>query len=86
MLGFQSQMAMIWAYKYQPKTLSEISSTRDHKHSSAKLTSLLTNKEELPHLCLHGPPGAGKTTHIQAFLKDLFLTMIYQQKKENILL
>lgn len=58
----------LWIHKYRPRSLDELtyneSLTQNLKH--------LCKEEDLPHLLLYGPSGAGKQTRVGAILNKLF--------------
>lgn len=58
----------LWADKYRPKTLEELSY---HPDISKKLTKLATGGD-FPHLLVYGPSGAGKKTRVMALLRELY--------------
>lgn len=57
-----------WVEKYRPSKITEIAS---QTHVVNLLKKLLINKT-LPNLILHGPPGTGKTSLINACVNELF--------------
>ena len=57
-----------WIEKYRPKSLDEISHHRD-------IINMLKNclqKNDMPHLLFHGPPGTGKTSSAIAICRELY--------------
>lgn len=58
-----------WAEKYRPKTLGDICG----QQSMVRIIKrLLENKEDFPHIILHGPPGTGKTTMAFVIARELY--------------
>ncbi|KAG7754510.1 hypothetical protein KL911_001949 [Ogataea haglerorum] len=58
----------LWADKYRPRTLSELSF---HPRISKQL-QVMASSGEFPHLLVYGPPGAGKKTRVLATLRELY--------------
>jgi len=50
---------LMWSEKYRPKKLSEVV---DQKEIIKGISSLVKNREEIPHMLFAGPAGIGKTT------------------------
>jgi len=50
---------LMWSEKYRPKKLSEVV---DQKEIIKGISSLVKNREEIPHMLFAGPAGVGKTT------------------------
>jgi len=48
----------IWVDKYRPKTINDVVFSGDQKQDFIKYVA----NREIPHICLYGPPGGGKTT------------------------
>jgi replication factor C subunit 3/5 len=60
---------MLWVDKHRPTQLDDLSY---HDSISARLKSLSSNPEAMPHLFFYGPSGAGKKTRINALLRSLY--------------
>lgn len=58
----------LWADKYKPKNLDQLSY---HKDLSTHLKKL-ANSDNFPHLLFYGPSGAGKKTRITAVLREIY--------------
>ncbi|KAI8366528.1 P-loop containing nucleoside triphosphate hydrolase protein [Blakeslea trispora] len=69
----------LWADKYKPKTLDQLSY---HDDLSAHLKKL-THSENFPHLLFYGPPGAGKKTRITAALREIYGPAVDKLKVEQ---
>jgi replication factor C small subunit len=50
---------LMWSEKYRPKKLSEVV---DQKEIIKGISSLVKNRQEIPHMLFAGPAGVGKTT------------------------
>uniref|UniRef100_K3X2H1 AAA+ ATPase domain-containing protein n=1 Tax=Globisporangium ultimum (strain ATCC 200006 / CBS 805.95 / DAOM BR144) TaxID=431595 RepID=K3X2H1_GLOUD len=59
---------MLWVDKYRP---SELSTLDFHPDVTKRLTNL-AHSDDLPHLLVYGPSGAGKKTRIMALLRELY--------------
>eukprot|EP00917_Polyrhabdina_sp_WS-2016_P009651 GHVP01021314.1.p1 GENE.GHVP01021314.1~~GHVP01021314.1.p1 ORF type:complete len:350 (-),score=56.02 GHVP01021314.1:126-1175(-) len=70
-------MELPWVEKYRPNTLDEIVS---HTDPIATIKKFVENGQ-LPHLLLHGPPGTGKTSTVQALG-----TLLHGQQKAQMIL
>jgi replication factor C subunit 3/5 len=57
-----------WVEKYRPQGLEDIISNKDIIDTINKFV----DANRLPHLLLHGPPGTGKTTTIQAMARKIY--------------
>lgn len=69
----------LWVDKYRPESLDKLDY---HKDLSNTLRNL-ANNEEMPHLLVYGPSGAGKKTRIQAILKELYGSKVDKIKVEQ---
>lgn len=58
----------LWADKYRPKTLSQLTY---HADISKKL-KLLAKSGDFPHVLVYGPSGAGKKTRCMSLLHELY--------------
>ena len=61
-------MLEIWAQKYAPSTLKDLS-------FNPELTGVLENItkfQSIPNLILYGRDGSGKLTRVRAFLRELY--------------
>ncbi|KAI7907029.1 DNA clamp loader [Cokeromyces recurvatus] len=58
----------LWADKYKPKTLDQLSY---HKDLSTHLKKL-AHSDNFPHLLFYGPSGAGKKTRLTAVLREIY--------------
>ncbi|GLE10659.1 hypothetical protein PINS_up022876 [Pythium insidiosum] len=59
---------MLWVDKYRPTSLQELDF---HPEVTKRLKNLATS-DDLPHLLVYGPSGAGKKTRIMALLRELY--------------
>lgn len=59
---------MLWVDKYRP---NELSTLDFHPDVTKRLTNLASS-DDLPHLLVYGPSGAGKKTRIMALLRELY--------------
>uniref|UniRef100_A0A7R9U8Q8 AAA+ ATPase domain-containing protein n=1 Tax=Pinguiococcus pyrenoidosus TaxID=172671 RepID=A0A7R9U8Q8_9STRA len=59
---------MLWIDEQRPKTLRQLNF---HEALTARLQRL-ANDGEIPHLLVHGPPGAGKATRISCLLRAMY--------------
>ncbi|KAI9296036.1 P-loop containing nucleoside triphosphate hydrolase protein [Neoconidiobolus thromboides FSU 785] len=58
----------LWVDKYRPDSIAKLSYHEDLTGQLKKLSEV----EEVPHLLVYGPSGAGKKTRIHALLKGIF--------------
>ncbi len=59
---------MLWVDKYRP---NEVNDLTYHPEVSKRLKNL-AKSNDLPHLLVYGPSGAGKKTRIMALLRELY--------------
>ncbi|DBA04349.1 TPA: hypothetical protein N0F65_002111 [Lagenidium giganteum] len=59
---------MLWVDKYRPTSLD----TLDYHEDVTRRLKNLAHAEDLPHLLVYGPSGAGKKTRIMALLRELY--------------
>lgn len=59
---------MLWVDKYRPTELQ----TLDYHGEVTKRLTNLARSDDLPHLLVYGPSGAGKKTRIMALLHELY--------------
>ncbi|RCI02776.1 Replication factor C (RF-C) subunit, partial [Rhizopus stolonifer] len=69
----------LWADKYKPKALDQLSY---HKDLSTHLKKL-AHSDNFPHLLFYGPPGAGKKTRITAALREIYGPSVDKLKVEQ---
>lgn len=60
---------VLWVDQHRPPTLQDLSC---HLDLSSRLIDMAENADDLPHLLLHGPSGAGKRTRILALLREIY--------------
>lgn len=58
----------LWVDKHRPNTLSKLSI---HNDITERLVQL-AKSDEIPHLLVFGPPGAGKKTRVLCLLREIF--------------
>ncbi|KAI9363825.1 DNA clamp loader [Pilaira anomala] len=58
----------LWADKYKPKSLDQLSYHKDLSNHLKKLA----NSDNFPHMLFYGPSGAGKKTRITAVLREIY--------------
>ena len=58
----------LWVDKYRPRSLPEL----DLHPEVNTILGNIAQARDLPHLLLHGPPGAGKKTRVMALLRAQF--------------
>eukprot|EP01032_Pedospumella_encystans_P021205 gene21205-24067_t len=69
----------LWVDKNRPTTLGKLSL---HADVNAKLLAL-SHGEELPHLLIYGPPGAGKKTRVMALMREIYGAGVERIKLEH---
>lgn len=60
---------MLWVDKYRPIKLDDLSY---HDDITRRFKSLASRPQQMPHLFIYGPSGAGKKTRINALLRQLY--------------
>lgn len=61
-------MALLWADKYRPRSLDEMDY---HRELSNRLKRLAETGNQ-PHMLFVGPHGAGKSSRVHAFLREIY--------------
>ena len=61
-------MSEIWAEKYRPRLLTDMSG----QSSVVERLSALVKSDALPHLLFAGPAGSGKTTSALCIARELY--------------
>lgn len=69
----------LWVDKQRPNTLAKLTL---HNEVTTKLLAL-AKSEELPHLLIYGPPGAGKKTRVMALLREIYGVGVEKVKLEH---
>lgn len=69
----------LWVDKYRPTSLSKL---QFHEDINLRL-QLLAQSEEIPHLMVYGPSGAGKKTRVLCLLKEIYGVGAEKKKLEN---
>jgi len=71
-------MDRLWCDRYRPKTLE----TLDYNKGIAMMLRKLACCEDLPHLLIYGPNGAGKKTRIMGFLSEIYGNGVFKLKQD----
>eukprot|EP01039_Chlorochromonas_danica_P004279 gene4280-4699_t len=71
--------AALWVDKYRPNTLNKLT----FHHEMTSRLEALAQCEEIPHLLVYGPPGAGKKTRVLAFLREVYGPGVERVKLEH---
>lgn len=61
-------MSLLWVDKHRPKNLDDM----DYHPELTNRLKKIAQSGEMPHLLISGPGGAGKSTRVQALLKEIF--------------
>jgi replication factor C subunit 3/5 len=64
--------------KYRPQTLGDVVSQKD----ITQTLQTFVDKQSIPHMLFHGPPGTGKTTTIMALARQMYGKMTGQMTLE----
>jgi len=72
-------MDRLWCDKYRPKSLDSL----EYNKPMGMMLKKLSDSEDLPHLLIYGPNGAGKKTRIMAFLSEVYGSGVYKLKQDN---
>merc|ERR1719359_1729831 len=59
-----------WVEKYRPESLADMSGHED----IIRTIQRMMDKNQLPHMLLHGPAGTGKTSMVLALAKTMYKT------------
>merc|ERR1719408_153598 len=57
-----------WVEKYRPQNLTEMSGHED----IIRTIQRMMDRNQLPHMLLHGPAGTGKTSMVLALAKTMY--------------
>ena len=68
---------MLWADKHRPVSLDKL---QLHGDVNNRLSRLLSNAIDFPHLLLYGPPGSGKGVRVHCILRHLFGPAVDRRK------
>lgn len=71
-------MDRLWCDKYRPRSLE----TLDYSKGIAMMLRKLADCEDLPHLLIYGPNGAGKKTRIMSFLSEVYGNGVFKLKQD----
>lgn len=69
MVKKKKKRSIYWSENYRPKYIDELCG---QETLVGVMKRLLMNKEDLPHLLLHGDPGTGKTTAAFAMVREIY--------------
>merc|ERR1719262_7156 len=59
-----------WVEKYRPESLADMSGHED----IIRTIQRMMDRNQLPHMLLHGPAGTGKTSMVLALAKTMYKT------------
>merc|ERR1719162_2509364 len=76
LMGGKAQLP--WVEKYRPSSLQELVAHED----IIRMIERMMEKNQLPHMLLHGPPGTGKTSTIIALAKTMYKEKFKQMTLE----
>merc|ERR1719359_1514264 len=65
-----SKATLPWVEKYRPQNLAEMSGHED----IIRTIQRMMDRNQLPHMLLHGPAGTGKTSMVLALAKTMYKT------------
>ena len=69
----------LWVDKSRPNTLNKLTL---HPEITVRLHAL-AKSDELPHLLVYGPSGAGKKTRVMALLREIYGPSVERVKLEH---
>jgi len=71
-------MDKLWCDKHRPKAIDGL----DYHKKLGNMLKKLALSEDLPHLLIYGPNGAGKKTRIMGFLQELYGSGVHKVKMD----
>jgi len=69
----------LWIDKYRPLQLSKL----DYHVAQAEMLKKMAASSDVPHLLFFGPPGAGKSTRVMCFLRQLYGSGVLRRKIQH---
>lgn len=69
MVKKKKKRSIYWSENYRPKYIDDLCG---QEVLVSIVKRLLANKEDLPHILLHGEPGVGKTTAAFAIVREIY--------------